>query len=94
MAMGADGVIRVSGTRVTLDVILAAFREGATAEEIAQEYPPVPLADVYHLIGYALRHSAEVVEYLLRRQGESQAVREQNESRWRPDGLRQRSLAR
>ena len=34
---GTDGVIRVSGTRVTLDSILFAFHEGATAEEIAQK---------------------------------------------------------
>lgn len=30
-----DGVMRVSKTRVTLDTIVAAFSEGATAEEIA-----------------------------------------------------------
>ena len=58
LAMGADGVIRVSGTRVTLDTVLAAFREGATAEEIVQQYPSLALADVYQVIGYALRHVA------------------------------------
>ena len=31
----ADGVIRVRGTRVTMETILTAFDEGATAEEIA-----------------------------------------------------------
>jgi uncharacterized protein (DUF433 family) len=54
MTTGADGVIRVSGTRVTLDSILLAFNEGATPEEIARQYPTVPLADIYHLIGYSL----------------------------------------
>ena len=33
----ADGVVRVAGTRVTLDTIVAAFDAGATAEEIAQQ---------------------------------------------------------
>ncbi len=28
----ADGVVRVGGTRVTLDTVVAAFKEGATAE--------------------------------------------------------------
>ena len=51
MVTGADGVIRVSGTRVTLDSILLAFNDGATPEEIAQQCPSVPLADIYHLIG-------------------------------------------
>jgi uncharacterized protein (DUF433 family) len=29
-----DGIARVGGTRVTLDTVLAAFPDGATAEEI------------------------------------------------------------
>ena len=94
MMTGADGVIRVSGTRVTLDSILLAFNEGAIPEEIAQQYPTVPLADIYHLIGYCLRHRAEMEEYLRRRLRESQEVQQQNEARWRPDGIRQRPLAR
>jgi uncharacterized protein (DUF433 family) len=94
MATGADGVIRVSGTRVTLDSILVAFNEGATSEEIAQQYPSVPLADIYHLIGYSLRHTGEMEEYFATRRRESLEVRQQNEARWRPDGVRQRLLAR
>ena len=33
----ADGVVRVAGTRVTLDTIVAAFDAGAAAEEIAEQ---------------------------------------------------------
>ena len=43
---GADGVVRVAGTRVTLDTIVAAFDAGATAEEIARQYSSAPLPDV------------------------------------------------
>ncbi len=43
---GADGVIRVRGTRVTLDTLWAAFQEGATAEEIVQQYPSLSPAEV------------------------------------------------
>lgn len=46
----AEGVVRVAGTRVTLETIVAAFEDGATAEAIALQYPSVPLADVYALI--------------------------------------------
>jgi hypothetical protein len=35
----ANGVIRVSGTHVPLDTLVSAFSEGATAEEITQQYP-------------------------------------------------------
>ena len=34
--IGADGVMRVSRTPVTLDSVMAIFSEGATAEQIAQ----------------------------------------------------------
>lgn len=63
-----DGrVIRVTGTRVTLDTLIGAFKRGATPEEIAQDYSAVSLADVYAVITYYLRHRSEVEEYLARR---------------------------
>jgi len=42
-----DGVVRVGGTRVTLDTVVTAFEEGATAEEIVQHYPALRLAATY-----------------------------------------------
>lgn len=50
----ADGVARIGGTRVTLDSVVYAFQQGATAEEIAQQYPALKLADVYGAITYYL----------------------------------------
>ena len=64
LVLGPDGVMRVRGTRVTLETVLAAFAECATAEEIAQRYPSIPLADVYQVIGYWLRHSSELEPYV------------------------------
>jgi uncharacterized protein (DUF433 family) len=90
----ADGVLRVGNTRVTLDTVIASFVDGATAEEIAQQYPPVPLADVYSVVGYYLRHTAEINAYLQQRQAQREAVRQQNETRFDPQGVRDRLLAR
>jgi uncharacterized protein (DUF433 family) len=90
----ADGVIRVAGTRVTLETLITAFSEGATAEEIVQQYSSLTLADVYSVIGYYLRRSAEVETYLQQRKTQAQAVRQQNELRFHPEGLRDRLLAR
>jgi uncharacterized protein (DUF433 family) len=90
----SDGVIRVSGTRVTLETIVAAFREGATPEEIAQQYPSVPLADIYHVIGYYLRHAAELEPYFAHRLHEAEVARQRNEARWDPEGVRRRLSAR
>ena|SRR5713226_8385980 len=89
-----DGVMRVRGTRVTLETILAAFDEGATAEEIAQQYPSISLADVYQVIGYYLRHSSELDPYLARRRQDSHETRRSNESKWPPTGIRDRLLGR
>ncbi|MGE3888972.1 MAG: DUF433 domain-containing protein [Vicinamibacterales bacterium] len=90
----ADGAVRVAGTRVTLDTIVAAFQSGATPEEIAQQYPVVPLVDVYAVITYYLRHQAEVGAYLEVRQQRADEVRAEAERRSPSAGLRERLLAR
>jgi uncharacterized protein (DUF433 family) len=89
-----NGVIRVGKTRVTLDTVISAFLDGATAEEIAYQYPSLDLADVYSVIGYYLRRRAEIDTYLQRRQEQAEKIRKQNESRFDPSGIRERLLAR
>jgi uncharacterized protein (DUF433 family) len=91
---GLDGVIRVRGTRVTLDTVWSAFNDGATAEEIVQQYPSLSLADAYQAIGYCLRNGALVAAYLDRRSTSAEETRISNESRWRPEGIRARLLDR
>jgi uncharacterized protein (DUF433 family) len=90
----ADGVVRIGGTRVTLDTVVTAFRQGATAETIAEQYPSLTLADVYTALGYYLRHQAEVDAYLQRRRDQADQARRENEARWTPIGIRDRLLAR
>lgn len=90
----ADGVIRVSSTRVALDTVVHAFADGATAEEIAQQYPSVSLADIYQVIGHYLQCPLDVEAYLQQRRGQRQAVRSGNEARFDPRGIRDRLLAR
>ena len=94
LARDADGVIRVGRTRVTLDTIVAAFLEGATAEEITHQYPSLDRADVYVLIAYYLRRRAEVDAYLHRRREHAEQIRRQNESRFDPSRIRDRLFAR
>ena len=89
-----DGIIRVRGTRVTLDSVVEAFRRGATAEEITQQYPTLPLADVYLVLGYVLRHGEEVAAYLAERATGRDVLRSENEIRHDPQGVRDRLLAR
>ena len=89
-----DGVIRVRGTRITLDTVVEAFRHGATAEEIIQQYPTLSLADVYSVLGYFLRHEADVSAYLADRAAVRAVVRRDNEQRFDPQGVRDRLVAR
>jgi uncharacterized protein (DUF433 family) len=89
-----SGVLRVGNTRVSLDSVLIAFNEGATPEEIVQQYDTLPLADVYAVIGYYLQHQSEIDAYLARRQAQRDEMRREIEARHSPLGIRQRLLAR
>lgn len=94
LATDADGVVRVGNTRVTLDTVVAAFREGMTPEGIVEQYPTLRLADVYSVIGYILSHADDVEAYLREREQAAAAVRRENETRFDPMGIRDRLLAR
>ena len=91
--MDSHGVYRVGGTRVTLDLVVHAFNRGATAEEIVQDFPTLQLPDVYQVIGYYLKHSAELAEYFEKRERDQQQLLAAHPE-WSPRGLRERLLAR
>lgn len=90
----ADGVVRVGKTRVTLDTVVAAFHDGLTAEAMVEQYPSLSLDAVYSVIGYYLRHQAQVEAYLRGRELQVAQVRKENEARFDPVGVRSRLLAR
>src|SRR5580693_3455040 len=89
----ADGVYRVGGTRVTLDLVVRAFNRGATAEEIVQKFPSLGLSDVYQVLGYYLKYRTELGEYLKKRESEEDTLLADH-SEWSPAGLRERLMAR
>ncbi|HEV3415454.1 MAG TPA: DUF433 domain-containing protein [Pirellulales bacterium] len=89
-----DGVVHVGATRVTLDTVVAAFREGMTPEGIVEQYPSLGLSDVYRVIGYYLSHADEVDAYLRDRGRLATETRRENETRFDPSGIRERLLAR
>jgi uncharacterized protein (DUF433 family) len=89
-----EGVIRVGGTRVTLDTLVAAFRDGMTPEGIVEQYPVLRLADVYSAVGYVLSHAEAIDAYLRDRQQVANAVRQENEARHSPVGVRDRLFGR
>jgi uncharacterized protein (DUF433 family) len=94
LSTDADGVIRVAGTRITLDTLVDTFMTGASPEEIAQDFPVLQLDDVYAVVTYYLRHRSEVDAYLSERRARADAIRREIEARSPQTGLRDRLLAR
>jgi uncharacterized protein (DUF433 family) len=94
LAMDAAGVFRVGNSRVTLDTIVGAFRDGATAEEIAEQYPAISLGQIYAVIAYYLAHTVDVDDYLRIREQQAAEVRQANERLFDPVGIRARLMAR
>src|SRR6266496_5710843 len=62
-----EGVYYVSGTRVTLDSIVYAFREGCSPETIREDFEGLTQAHVYGAIAFYLDHQADIDAYLLQR---------------------------
>ncbi len=89
-----DGTIRITGTRVTLDVIVHQFKLGATAEQIYESFPAASLKDVYGAIYYYLEHTDAVDTYVREQQQAAAETRQWVESQPGNRGLRERLLAR
>ena len=89
-----DGVLRVGGTRVTLDSVVAALRDGETAEGITHRYPTLDLDDVYSVLSWYLHHRDSVSNYLAWRKNEAERFQEEMEARFEPTGVRERLLSR
>lgn len=89
------GVMRVGGTRVILDIVIGAFNQGETPEQIVDSYDVLKLADVYDVIAFYLRHKDEIDAYILRREKEAELLRAEIEAR-HPEmqGIKERLLAR
>lgn len=55
-----DGQIKVSGTRVVLYHFVHDYNQGLSAEELALQFPTIPLATVHKVIAFYLENRTEV----------------------------------
>jgi uncharacterized protein (DUF433 family) len=92
LSQDADGVIRVGGTRVTLESVIALFEQGAGAEEIALRFDVSSLHDIYATLGYCLGHRQEAQVYLDRARRASLQVRGESERRSQSVRIRERLM--
>lgn len=74
------GTIRISGSQVSLDSIVHHYKLGATAEQIAQKFPSLSLADIYATIAYYLNQREAIEEYLRQQEAEADALQQHLES--------------
>ena len=94
LVVNEEGIMMVQGTRIPVDTIVYAFRQGATAEEIVQSYDTLKLADVYTIIAYYLDHQHEIDSYLERREAKSKEVHQFIDVHFDQLGFRERLFAR
>jgi len=71
-----QGSWRIAGTRISLDSVVYSFCEGATPEEICQDFPGLSLAQVYATIAYYLNNREEVDRYLREAQESAEDLRQ------------------
>ena len=81
------GFIRVSGTRIGLELLVYAFREGRSPEDILRSYDTLALADIYSVFTYYLRHTDEVNAYMAEHERKAAQVRARTEAWCPPGGL-------
>jgi uncharacterized protein (DUF433 family) len=85
LRMDEHGAIRVSGTRVTLDVVIARYHQGDDPEAIHEGFDVLPLNDIYAVISYYLAHRDEFDAYLKRRDEEAERIRQEIEANYTPE---------
>jgi uncharacterized protein (DUF433 family) len=73
---GRDGGYFITGTRVSLDSVVYAFRRGASPESIQRSYPLLTLEEVYGAITYYLAHQEEVDAYLKEQEASYEGARQ------------------
>lgn len=75
-----DGVIRISGSRVTLDTIINYYLQGETPEDLHEGFSTISLTDIYAVIAYYLSHRVEVDAYLTRQREIEARIRQKAET--------------
>jgi len=86
------GVIRVGNTRVSLDSVVHTYQQGATAEQISEDFPVLDLADIHMVISYYLRHAEDVNEYLAAQRQEAAELHTRIQADPKTQIIRQRLL--
>ena len=88
------GVLRIGTSRVLLELVIHAYRQGEAPEGIVEMYPDLELGDVFAVIAYYLAHRTEVDDYLRQCEEQAETIRRQIEASQRPGPTKEELLAR
>lgn len=88
------GAVRVIGSRITLDTIVAFYEQGESPEDIVEGFPTLRLADVYAVVSYYLKNKTAVRAYLRERDKRAKTLRRKVETRSTTRDLKKRLTAR
>ncbi len=68
------GRLRLDGTRITVLQVVTLYERGLTAEDIADEYPHLTLAQVYAALAYYHANRAEIEDELAAERAEAEQL--------------------
>lgn len=87
-----EGVIKIAGTRIGLDIVVEEYNAGVSPEEIAYNYPSLTLANIYAVITYYLQNKHDVDEYIEQLDQKAEQIRQSVETEHGLDAVRQRLI--
>jgi uncharacterized protein (DUF433 family) len=76
----AEGGWRVNGTRVSLDSIVHAYRNGAAPESILADFPSLSLEQIHGALAHYLRHRDEIDRWLVAQEARWEQLRRSSET--------------
>lgn len=88
------GRIRVIGSRVTLDTIVARFQQGDTPQDIQNGFPTLSLTQINAVIEWYLNNQAEADGYIQELEAEAEAFWKRYESKPENKAAREELLRR
>ncbi len=88
------GTVRVGKSGVSLLSVLNEFQNGATPEQIVQDFDSLGLEDVYAVLAYYLNNRTEVEAWLAQERAEGARLQKEIEAEFPQAGIRDRLLRR
>jgi uncharacterized protein (DUF433 family) len=73
-----DGAYRITDSRVSLDSVVYAWRDGLSPERIKENFPVLALEEVYGAITFYLANQKEIDTYLSLSEAEFETARQQS----------------